>query len=763
MKKRYDLAKRRLPRVKRLGGVAGPRVLRGGPLQGIKYGATIQGINDTFLAGTRRMMAAAHGGVQGRSCTARLQAHGEDPGIELVVATIGRWARMIWDGDQEAWDIVAAWRRATLRDKNSLQPHAAPDGPAGAYVSALRRLQWDSRSPFHVATADRRIFDLRIESPRTILELAKDAYTDCRAAASSVYKDIFCVDGGAGYGNGTRCKLVDGGPTLFSEASAVKAWAGGSCAAQDGHFIPSFEPLASRVKSAIRHGKYTTAMRSVVALAEGGWWTQLKRFAKGMAADPWCRACGPWGGEEMSGEVEQVTLHANVRGGQEDFEEAVAQDAKDRAELWQYEDAARVSELCQMWEDVPSVGGGGIQHTSNSPVDVGEEEALEAEGVEEEGPSGRRSMWFEAADQLDMEGKGAKIGCLVHKSLMCKCCEQDLDKPSLDLLKKLRKQALDEPWNPLFTRGVPLLLVIGSPPPYVEEKFMGAGEDHIAHGKAYTDGACKGVFRRTKRAGWGFIVRCSPMGGQWSMFGTCLDAYASALRSELWAVAALLQRTIPPLCIFTDNAEVVDGFKCGALYCCRANKRGADLWRRIWFLAGEMGGAKEGSLCEDVLTIKKVKGHLKEADVRAGKISFDDWEGNKKADALANFGAHRAMRLAPNGKADAAWKQADDFYKWILMRTKRWATDTNQEERRAKPEDIPQPRRERGPLGHALHGKWPHELWRFRDGNLQRRRCGRNTKGLADTQGFTRARCGGAAKGRARRAGKPRKKPRRTS
>ena len=55
--------KKRLPLVKRRGGVAGPKVLRGGPLQGIKHGATLQGVNDTILEGARRMIAAAHGGV----------------------------------------------------------------------------------------------------------------------------------------------------------------------------------------------------------------------------------------------------------------------------------------------------------------------------------------------------------------------------------------------------------------------------------------------------------------------------------------------------------------------------------------------------------------------------------------------------------------------------------------------------------------------------------------------------------------------------
>ena len=78
-------------------------------------------------------------------------------------------------------------------------------------------------------------------------------------------------------------------------------------------------------------------------------------------------------------------------------------------------------------------------------------------------------------------------------------------------------------------------------------------------------------------------------------------------------------------------------------------------------MAGDMGGAQQGTLCEGALCVKKAKGHLKEDDVRAGKISFEDWAGNKKADALANMGAYTAIRLASNKEADEAWRLADDF------------------------------------------------------------------------------------------------------
>ena len=64
---------------------------------------------------------------------------------------------------------------------------------------------------------------------------------------------------------------------------------------------------------------------------------------------------------------------------------------------------------------------------------------------------------------------------------------------------------------------------------------------------------------------------------------------------------------------------------------------------------------------------------------------------------------------AEAAEADEAWRLADDFYQWSLLRTKQWAADTEQEERELK-ERKPAVRRESGPLGHALHEKWPHEL-----------------------------------------------------
>ena len=55
----------------------------------------------------------------------------------------------------------------------------------------------------------------------------------------------------------------------------------------------------------------------------------------------------------------------------------------------------------------------------------------------------------------------------------------------------------------------------------------------LAKGRAYTDGACRGFLRRTKRAGKGACVTNGDGHLIWGIYGTCPDAYASPLRAEL--------------------------------------------------------------------------------------------------------------------------------------------------------------------------------------------------------------------------------------
>ena len=273
----------------------------------------------------------------------------------------------------------------------------------------------------------------------------------------------------------------------------------------------------------------------------------------------------------------------------------------------------------------------------------------------------------------------------------------------------------------------------------------------VAQGKAYSDGACRGWFRRTKRAGWGPVVCASPTSSSWSMYGPCPDVYPCAVRAELWAIWALLRRAVPRLTIYTDNAEVVLGFASGALFACKATRIGADLWRNIWEVLSEMGAAAQGCLVEDFIAVKKVKAHLKQEDVISGRISQENLDGNAMADWLAKEGADWAQKVSPNADADRAYRLASKFYGWAVRRVAEWPGDTDgrDDSRKSKEECEKKTRRQAGPWSASLHSRWPHDLWGFRGGIVRCRRCSRSTEGLNDPKAFAREKCGGSLAGRA--------------
>ena len=87
--------------------------------------------------------------------------------------------------------------------------------------------------------------------------------------------------------------------------------------------------------------------------------------------------------------------------------------------------------------------------------------------------------------------------------------------------------------------------------------------DRIVQGRAYTDGACRGFWRRTRRAGWGACVVDDMGYVEWGIYGSCPDAYASSLRAELWGVLGILRYAVAPLAIGVDNAEVITSWSSG--------------------------------------------------------------------------------------------------------------------------------------------------------------------------------------------------------
>ena len=149
------------------------------------------------------------------------------------------------------------------------------------------------------------------------------------------------------------------------------------------------------------------------------------------------------------------------------------------------------------------------------------------------------------------------------------------------------------------------------------------------------------------------------------MYGTCPDAYASAVRAELWGILGVLRYAFPPLSIGTDNAEVAHGRECGLVCCGSPAKEGADIWKQIWAEMGDIG--REG------VRVYRIKGRLKKKEVETGRMSWCDWKGNDEADWLARKGA---ATQTPNEGCDRQLKRAVKFYTWATEFTNAWPSNT---------------------------------------------------------------------------------------
>ena len=126
-----------------------------------------------------------------------------------------------------------------------------------------------------------------------------------------------------------------------------------------------------------------------------------------------------------------------------------------------------------------------------------------------------------------------------------------------------------------------------------------------------TDGALK---QRSPvsagRAGWAAMLVDDAGAVIASIYGPCPDVFPTSLRAELWAVIQMLELALPPLTIWVDNKNVVDGWARGKTWCCSSSRPAADLWKRFWWLLEDIG---EGVL------LRKCKGHATSADIERGE------------------------------------------------------------------------------------------------------------------------------------------------
>ncbi len=198
------------------------------------------------------------------------------------------------------------------------------------------------------------------------------------------------------------------------------------------------------------------------------------------------------------------------------------------------------------------------------------------------------------------------------------------------------------------------------------------GDEEVATGDVYTDGALRGRWRRIMRAGWGVVVLVQgEMKVAWKMHGTCPDIYPSVLRAELTAVLNVLRVAMPPLRIYVDNAEVVKGFQQGEQWCVAPERDGGDLWREVWVRMGELEGEVE---------VVKVKAHTEEEEVGEGVITERDRFGNLHADAEAKRGARLAESLAPVGAARGELVKALRWLGWTRRFAAVWQPDAREEQ-----------------------------------------------------------------------------------
>ncbi len=261
------------------------------------------------------------------------------------------------------------------------------------------------------------------------------------------------------------------------------------------------------------------------------------------------------------------------------------------------------------------------------------------------------------------------------------------------------------------------------------------GDEEVATGDVYTDGALRGRWRRIMRAGWGAVMlKQGEERVAWRMHGTCPDVYPSVFRAELMAVLNVLRVAMPPLKIHVDNAEVVSGFQRGEEWCLAPERDGCELWKEVWERMREMDGEVE---------VLKVKAHTAEEEVGEGVITARDRYGNLHADAEARRGARLAESLSPVGAARSEFLKAVRWLGWVRRYAAMWKEDAREEEE----ERMVKGRVGEGQSELRKGAGLRHLVWE-KGLALTCRRCGR----VADTDQKRRdlrsSRCQGTAVGR---------------
>ena len=195
-------------------------------------------------------------------------------------------------------------------------------------------------------------------------------------------------------------------------------------------------------------------------------------------------------------------------------------------------------------------------------------------------------------------------------------------------------------------------------------------KDFVVSGNAFTDGAMRGRAPvAARRAGCAWVIVDDAGDVIFSLHGPCPDPFPTAFRAELRAVCELLVMVTPPITIWIDNKEVLDGIAKGREWCCSSARQAADLWRTFWHKMSDIG--------DEEVTFVKTKGHASDGDVQSGRSTLFQKRGNDNADHFAGRGVDIALGMSPNTHSIAAYKEAIDWYKWLTLLCSNWPRDVD--------------------------------------------------------------------------------------
>ena len=135
------------------------------------------------------------------------------------------------------------------------------------------------------------------------------------------------------------------------------------------------------------------------------------------------------------------------------------------------------------------------------------------------------------------------------------------------------------------------------------------------------------------RVGWGAATVDASGAVTGALHGNLPSMLQEVGAGEIYAAALVLPFCIPPVTLVKDYKGFSDGFRNGPEITTSWGREYADVWRAFWTAAEDFG--------RDYIRVVKVKAHLSRTAMQSGDydITFQQWEGNRKADEQAKKGA----------------------------------------------------------------------------------------------------------------------------